>query len=834
MADKNQSATNSWNTTWAYPYYPLYSNMGFSAGGQTNLPQYYQNAYGAYHYNMMNPQLYQNTLLHQQQQQYMRNFLPGGKLGVSSSKNDLKESNDGVKSKEENPSTILDSMNTIVTAMPELPPLPPGSPPKIPPPPEPNVTVKTNPVKFNISGKNPVVIQAQPLNALFTLTSKQKKRKRRQLNKQMKKIQMGKQLESMNEPANVAETCPTVCVPNTASLSQPTLLNTPTANSDESHDNFSNSSATTSGTTISSMSAFNTSSANLYLDDLKPLTAAASSANSILEQTKHVSSPFQSDDRMNVNSNRNNSASSSSINKSNGSSLGCSIDTSSVLQCTSDDCFTKIDRAKSTLDMSEWPQSLMDYVNRCFSKCSTAAEKDQISEKLKTKIMQVTSNGMLWIKEWDKEPMPMLESEISMMPHTPVFKSNCSRGKRQKLLEKLSPKRKERVSITSNTCKAFENTTQETDANLLNKSNHFDDRKTDVWNKKQKRKSCEIESEDYIPWKSSYFNENKDINSTSSNNERDDFGSHQKQRNKKSKKYGNSSANDIRSYANGIVPTDKTTMDKRAARFSLGNNKSNNELNDESTINSSGISLVWNTTLNASIDRMPESATEHIVGTCQDIEKQYLRLTSALEASSIRPPEILRQSLSRVKDKWLANQDYHYACEQLKSIRQDLTVQGIRDELTVDVYETHARIALEKGDHYEFNQCQSQLNLLYHEIGKKSSSNSLEFACYRILYYIFTKDTTDLTKTIVELTTEERTDPYVAFALKLSSACILNNYFVFFKLYKQAPRMSGYLIDLFVPRMRKAAVVSMIKAYVFCKQVQSTMVIYHCFCLLCC
>lgn len=93
---------------------------------------------------------------------------------------------------------------------------------------------------------------------------------------------------------------------------------------------------------------------------------------------------------------------------------------------------------------------------------------------------------------------------------------------------------------------------------------------------------------------------------------------------------------------------------------------------------------------------------------------------------------------------------------------------------------------------------------------------------------------TDLTKTIVELTTEERTDPYVAFALKLSSACILNNYFVFFKLYKQAPRMSGYLIDLFVPRMRKAAVVSMIKAYVFCKQVQSTMVIYHCFCLLCC
>ena len=119
-------------------------------------------------------------------------------------------------------------------------------------------------------------------------------------------------------------------------------------------------------------------------------------------------------------------------------------------------------------------------------------------------------------------------------------------------------------------------------------------------------------------------------------------------------------------------------------------------------------------------------------GTCQQLEKSYFRLTSAPDPSVVRPPAVLRRALDRLLRLLRTGAvQYFYAVDQFKGMRQDCTVQHLRDALTVSIYEAAARAALQYGDHAEYNQCQTQLNALH---GEGLPGSRAEFLAYRLLY----------------------------------------------------------------------------------------------------
>ncbi|KAK5167292.1 GANP domain-containing protein [Cryomyces antarcticus] len=206
----------------------------------------------------------------------------------------------------------------------------------------------------------------------------------------------------------------------------------------------------------------------------------------------------------------------------------------------------------------------------------------------------------------------------------------------------------------------------------------------------------------------------------------------------------------------------------------------------------------------------PDANDGPVVGTCQKLEKNYFRLTSAPRRETVRPLSILEQTLELLKTKWKQENNYSYICDQFKSLRQDLTVQHIKNEFTVSVYEIHARIALEKGDLGEYNQCQTQLRALYKQ---KIGGHPAEFLAYRILYFIHTCNRTDMNDVLADLTPTDKQQPAVKHALDVRSSLALGNYHRVFKLFHETPNMGGYLMDMFVARERLAALASMCRVY---------------------
>lgn len=236
---------------------------------------------------------------------------------------------------------------------------------------------------------------------------------------------------------------------------------------------------------------------------------------------------------------------------------------------------------------------------------------------------------------------------------------------------------------------------------------------------------------------------------------------------------------------------DKADLEKRKQRFHTGKSGSQAAARD--------------------VEDMPSGP---VVGLNEKLEKSYFRLTAPPKAETVRPLHILEKTLGLLTKKWRRESNYNYICNQFKSLRQDLTVQHIKNAFTVKVYEIHARIALEKGDLGEYNQCQTQLRALYTQ---NLGGHPHEFLAYRILYFVYTCNKADMNDLLAELTPADKAHDWIKHALEVRSALALGNYHKFFRLYLEAngkTYMGGYLMDMFIKRERFNALANISKAYI--------------------
>eukprot|EP00873_Tetraselmis_striata_P036119 jgi/Tetstr1/456383/TSEL_043117.t1 len=224
---------------------------------------------------------------------------------------------------------------------------------------------------------------------------------------------------------------------------------------------------------------------------------------------------------------------------------------------------------------------------------------------------------------------------------------------------------------------------------------------------------------------------------------------------------------------------------------------------------SGGAGIVTKAQLTMGADEEIDWAAHTVRGTCQSLEKSYFRLTCAPDPNTVRPEVVLRKALERIlrilKD---GSENYFYCQDQLKAMRQDCTVQHIRNAFTAELYEAHARAALEYGEMGDYIQCQTKLNDLYSD-GIPGSKD--EFMAYYTLHLVAHSQLggddgalqrTALMNWLRSMTESERSGPAVAHALKVRAATAMDNNVAFFQLKACAPNLGARIMELHEEQMR--------------------------------
>ncbi|KAG4398173.1 hypothetical protein GLYMA_10G292300v4 [Glycine max] len=455
------------------------------------------------------------------------------------------------------------------------------------------------------------------------------------------------------------------------------------------------------------------------------------------------------------------------------------------------------DAANSILKPGMFPKSLRGYVERALARCKDDKQMAACQAVMKEMITKATADGTLNTRNWDMEPLfPMPDADVI---NKDISCSSSMSSAKDSLLPKYkkSPRRSKSRWEPMPEEKPVDNPMLISNDTV--KYNSWvpteKDRKVAVENKESKDGFRNTKFSPLLHRLSSKalqrpFKKQR-VTDASIASENGDASSD-------SDKEQSLTAYYSAAMAFSDTPEERKRRENRSKRFDLGQGYRTE--NNHSRKKHAGAGSFYNRrasalVLSKSFEDGASKAVEDIdwdaltvKGTCQEIEKRYLRLTSAPDPATVRPEEVLEKALLMIQN---SQKNYLYKCDQLKSIRQDLTVQRIRNQLTV--------------------KCQSQLQTLYAE-GIEGSD--MEFAAYNLLCVIMhSNNNRDLVSSMARLSHEAKKDEAVKHALAVRAAVTSGNYIAFFRLYKTAPNLNTCLMDLYAEKMRYKAANCMCRSY---------------------
>jgi len=450
------------------------------------------------------------------------------------------------------------------------------------------------------------------------------------------------------------------------------------------------------------------------------------------------------------------------------------------------------EKTTTTANGITWPESLITYVEQTLSKCPEKL-RQPTEAHLKKKIETAMKNGTLNTIKWEVEPLAFMDVRQIQEVRKPVVVSRPAQQRGRGMPQhKKSSQPEQHVE---------QNEWNQDPRNKFNKRNKNNNQWSQGYGGRQGQGQGQKKFQ-----KVQKFGKNEEHTAG--------YTIKKKQLKVKQKK-----KQKVKPEFETVVDSAETSKRKdRAQRFvkTLSNNISDNQPKNKQYDHYGKMKeRAYGSTTPASGKKRSRGGMwggAAVVGVCQKLEKQYLRLTSAPDPSIVRPEYILKKTFDMLMKKWKSNPNYKYTCEQFKSMRQDLTVQHLKNAFTVNVYETHGKIALTVGDLSEFNQCQTQLLQLY-DIEQTFRKNFFEFTLYRMLYYLVTDNASSLYSMLKDLHPETRQQEAVQYGLEIRNAVVSKNWCQFFKIYKNAPHNGTLLTTKILPGMRFRALERIARAY---------------------